>query len=59
LARAWYRSAAVSDPTHWGSDALARSSTRNWTSRERTLLRALLARIAASPELAPRTDLAP
>lgn len=59
LARAWYRSAAISDPTHWGSDDLARSSTRHWTSRERALLRSLLARNAASLALAPRPGLAP
>lgn len=62
LARAWYRSAAISDPSHWGSDSLARRSTQEWTSRERALLHELLAHDAAagSPvSVTPRKGLAP
>ena len=59
LARAWYQAAAISDPTHWGSDSLARRSTQHWTSRERILLRTLLAESVASVAPKPRGGVAP
>lgn len=42
-AQAWYRAAAASDPVRWGSDGAALRHSQHFTSRERILLRALIA----------------
>ena len=44
---AWYRSAAGSDPVHWGTDGARPAQQPAWTSRERALLHDLIAMVSA------------